>query len=89
MKPMFISSPAGTRLLLFAHRSPRSLPRTVHAGEGVMSGYGPGIRRGAMAADRFTQIRNDLFRDSKMKVLARHGDGSLPCAAARLRSLMV
>ncbi|MFC9078585.1 hypothetical protein ACFTY7_16520, partial [Streptomyces sp. NPDC057062] len=36
-----------------------------------MSGYGAGIRRGAMAADRFTQIRNGLFRDPKISYRAK------------------
>ncbi|GAA3885168.1 hypothetical protein [Streptomyces lannensis] len=37
-----------------------------------MSGYGAaGIRRGAMAADRFTQIRNSLFRDPKISYRAK------------------
>ncbi|MER5184780.1 hypothetical protein ABT009_41930 [Streptomyces sp. NPDC002896] len=36
-----------------------------------MSGYGAGIRRGVMAADRFTQIRNDLFRDPKISFRAK------------------
>ena len=36
-----------------------------------MGGYGAGIRRGAMAGDRFTQIRNDLFRDPKISYRAK------------------
>lgn len=36
-----------------------------------MGGYGAGIRRGVMAADRFTQIRNDLFRDPKISYRAK------------------
>ncbi|MFD7444067.1 hypothetical protein [Streptomyces sp. NPDC059909] len=36
-----------------------------------MSGYGAGIRRGPMAADHFTQIRNDLFRDPAISFKAK------------------
>lgn len=36
-----------------------------------MSGYGVGIRRGAMAGDRFTQISNALFRDPRISFKAK------------------
>ncbi|GGV74064.1 hypothetical protein GCM10010277_88030 [Streptomyces longisporoflavus] len=36
-----------------------------------MSGYGAGIRRGEMAADRFTQIANALFRDPRISFKAK------------------
>ncbi|MFH8492183.1 hypothetical protein [Streptomyces longisporoflavus] len=36
-----------------------------------MSGYGAGIRRGDMAADRFTQIANALFRDPRISYKAK------------------
>ncbi len=36
-----------------------------------MSRFGPGIRRGAMAADQFTQIANALFRDSRISYRAK------------------
>ncbi|MGW0632055.1 hypothetical protein [Streptomyces sp. NPDC002758] len=36
-----------------------------------MSRFGAGIRRGAMAADRFTQIANGLFRDSRLSYKAK------------------
>ncbi|WP_245874023.1 helix-turn-helix domain-containing protein [Streptomyces phaeoluteigriseus] len=36
-----------------------------------MSGFGAGIRRGVMAADQFTQIANDLFRDPKISFKAK------------------
>ncbi|MFD4588294.1 hypothetical protein [Streptomyces sp. NPDC058434] len=36
-----------------------------------MSGYGAGIRRGAMAADQFTQIANGLFRDRQISYRAK------------------
>ncbi|MFF3207707.1 hypothetical protein [Streptomyces sp. NPDC002962] len=40
------------------------------AGE-VLPGFGAGIRRGVMAADRFTQIANDLFRDPRLSFKAQ------------------
>ncbi|MFD4975125.1 hypothetical protein [Streptomyces sp. NPDC058424] len=36
-----------------------------------MSRLGAGIRRGVMAADQFTQIANDLFRDSRLSFKAK------------------
>ncbi|WP_369228792.1 helix-turn-helix domain-containing protein [Streptomyces sp. R21] len=36
-----------------------------------MSRFGAGIRRGAMAADQFTQIANGLFRDPKISFKAK------------------
>ncbi|MEV6057578.1 hypothetical protein [Streptomyces sp. NPDC052107] len=36
-----------------------------------MSRFGAGIRRGAMAADQFTQIANGLFRDSRLSFKAK------------------
>jgi hypothetical protein len=36
-----------------------------------MSGFGAGVRRGAMAADQFTQIANGLFRDSRISYRAK------------------
>ncbi|MFI6494322.1 hypothetical protein [Streptomyces sp. NPDC050564] len=36
-----------------------------------MSGFGAGIRRGAMAADQFTQIANGLFRDTNLSYKAK------------------
>ncbi|MGW9026897.1 hypothetical protein ACWGQ5_22490 [Streptomyces sp. NPDC055722] len=36
-----------------------------------MSGFGSGVRRGVMAADRFTQIANGLFRDSRLSYKAK------------------
>ncbi|MFF4755248.1 hypothetical protein ACWD5R_35195 [Streptomyces sp. NPDC002514] len=36
-----------------------------------MSRFGPGIRRGVMAADQFTQIANALFRDSGLSFKAK------------------
>ncbi|MEU9671886.1 hypothetical protein AB0E25_41650 [Streptomyces bobili] len=36
-----------------------------------MSGFGAGIRRGVMAADQFTRIANDLFRDPKISFKAK------------------
>ncbi|MFD7015241.1 hypothetical protein [Streptomyces sp. NPDC059928] len=36
-----------------------------------MSGYGAGVRRGAMAGDRFTQISNALFRDPRISFKAK------------------
>ncbi|MEJ8654983.1 hypothetical protein [Streptomyces sp. MS1.AVA.4] len=55
-----------------------------------MSGYGAGIRRGAMAADQFTQIANGLFRDRQISYRAKglfgyistHRDGWLVNIAA-------
>ncbi|MEU6653371.1 hypothetical protein ABZ904_29035 [Streptomyces sp. NPDC046900] len=34
-------------------------------------GFGAGIRRGVMAADQFTQIANELFRDSRLSFKAK------------------
>ncbi|MFF0205866.1 hypothetical protein [Streptomyces sp. NPDC005017] len=39
--------------------------------DGVRPGFGAGIRRGVMAADRFTQIANGLFRDSRLSFKAK------------------
>ncbi|MEU9412248.1 hypothetical protein AB0E08_42050 [Streptomyces sp. NPDC048281] len=36
-----------------------------------MSRFGAGVRRGVMAADRFTQIANGLFRDSRLSFKAK------------------
>ncbi|WP_406834838.1 hypothetical protein ACICHK_00230 [Streptomyces sp. AHU1] len=36
-----------------------------------MKGFGAGIRRGAMAGDRFTQISNALFRDPRISFKAK------------------
>ncbi|MDQ1051861.1 hypothetical protein [Streptomyces sp. V4I2] len=36
-----------------------------------MSRFGPGIRRGVMAADQFTQIANSLFRDPEISFKAK------------------
>ncbi|MGW2938151.1 hypothetical protein ACWDA7_41590 [Streptomyces sp. NPDC001156] len=36
-----------------------------------MSSFGVGVRRGVMAADRFTQIANGLFRDSRLSYKAK------------------
>ncbi|WP_433455654.1 hypothetical protein ACQPXS_01400 [Streptomyces sp. CA-142005] len=36
-----------------------------------MSGFGAGVRRGVMAADRFTQIANGLFRDTRLSFKAK------------------
>ncbi|MGW8745926.1 hypothetical protein [Streptomyces sp. NPDC055794] len=36
-----------------------------------MSGFGAGIRRGAMAGDQFTQIANGLFRDGRLSYRAK------------------
>ncbi|MBO4258691.1 hypothetical protein, partial [Streptomyces griseorubiginosus] len=36
-----------------------------------MSGFGSGIRRGVMAADRYTQIANALFRDGRISYRAK------------------
>lgn len=36
-----------------------------------MSGFGSGIRRGVMAADRFTQIANGLFREDRISYRAK------------------
>ncbi|MGI5144198.1 hypothetical protein [Streptomyces sp. CA-106110] len=36
-----------------------------------MSRFGAGVRRGAMAADQFTQIANGLFRDSRLSFKAK------------------
>ncbi|MEU6323103.1 hypothetical protein [Streptomyces sp. NPDC047009] len=36
-----------------------------------MSRFGAGVRRGVMAADRFTQIANGLFRDSRLSYKAK------------------
>ncbi len=36
-----------------------------------MSRFGAGVRRGAMAADHFTQIANSLFRDSRLSDKAK------------------
>ncbi|MFI8301491.1 hypothetical protein ACIGCZ_36910 [Streptomyces nigra] len=36
-----------------------------------MSGFGAGVRRGVMAPDRFTQIANGLFRDSRISYRAK------------------
>ncbi|MFJ6636760.1 hypothetical protein ACIQMR_36170 [Streptomyces sp. NPDC091376] len=55
-----------------------------------MSGFGAGIRRGAMAADQFTQIANALFRDRRISYRAKglfgyistHRDGWLVNIAA-------
>ncbi|MFK0113125.1 hypothetical protein ACIQTC_50835, partial [Streptomyces sp. NPDC091217] len=36
-----------------------------------MSRFGAGVRRGVMAADRFTQIANGLFRDGRLSFKAK------------------
>ncbi|MEU6496898.1 hypothetical protein ABZ890_42115 [Streptomyces sp. NPDC046984] len=36
-----------------------------------MSRFGPGVRRGVMAADQFTQIANGLFRDNRLSFKAK------------------
>ncbi|MFJ8142665.1 hypothetical protein [Streptomyces sp. NPDC096013] len=40
-----------------------------------MSRFGAGIRRGAMAADQFTQIANGLFRDARLSYKAKGAFG--------------
>jgi len=47
-----------------------ALPAPTVPAEG-RSDYGMGIRRGVMAADRFTQIANSLFRDRRMSFRAK------------------
>ncbi|MFE6335245.1 hypothetical protein ACFVOK_18810 [Streptomyces sp. NPDC057798] len=50
---------------------------------GHVRGFGPGIRRGVMAADQFTQIANGLFREPQLSfkakglfgLLSTHRDG--------------
>lgn len=37
----------------------------------MASGVGVGIRRGAMAADRFTQVANGLFPDARLPFRAK------------------
>ncbi|MFE0477356.1 hypothetical protein ACFW2V_37750 [Streptomyces sp. NPDC058947] len=40
-----------------------------------MSRFGAGVRRGVMAADRFTQIANGLFRDPRLSLRAKGAFG--------------
>ncbi|MGW3681261.1 hypothetical protein [Streptomyces prasinus] len=50
---------------------PQALPAVAVPDLGGGSGFPGGIRRGAMAADQFTQIANGLFRDGRLSFKAK------------------
>ncbi|MFK0127135.1 hypothetical protein ACIQSP_27975 [Streptomyces nigra] len=57
--------------------APADAAFTVHEPADADAGRGAGVRRGVMAADRFTQIANMLFRDRRLSFKAKGLFGSI------------